>query len=79
MDSQAASRRSSACSVISQEEMESYGLDEEHVIKLKRTFDQFDSTKSGALNLGTVHTILKMMGMHVTTAALEVICVYFTT
>ncbi len=39
---------------------------------LKRTFDQFDSKKTGALCVNTVHTILKMMGMHVTTRALEV-------
>merc|ERR1711963_695356 len=71
MDSQGASRRSSACSVISQEDLESYGLDEEQVRNLKRTFDQFDSHKTGALQTGTVHTILKMMGIHVTTTAVQ--------
>ena len=39
---------------------------------MKRTFDQFDSDKSGAISVGTVNTILKMMGMHVSSAALEV-------
>ena len=39
---------------------------------LKRTFDQFDSDKSGAISVGTVNTILKMMGMHVSSVALEV-------
>ena len=39
---------------------------------LKRTFDQFDSDKSGAISVGTVNTILKMMGMHVSSGALEV-------
>ena len=72
MDSQGTSRRSSACSVMSQEELESFGLDQDHVQKLKRTFDQFDASKSGALSVGTVHTILKMMGYHVTTTALQV-------
>ena len=72
MDSQGASRRASACSVISQEDLESYGLDDEQVRNLKRTFDQFDAHKTGALQTGTVHTILKMMGMHVTTANLQV-------
>ena len=42
------------------------------VKSLKRTFDQFDSDKSGAISVGTVNTILKMMGMHVSTVALEV-------
>ena len=69
MDSQGGSRRSSACSVMSQEELESFGLDEEQMKNLKRTFDQFDAEKSGALSVNTVHTILKMMGMHVTTKA----------
>ena len=57
---------------LSQEELESFGLDEEQMRNLKRTFDQFDRDKSGALNVDTVHQILKMMGMHVTTAALQV-------
>ena len=39
---------------------------------LKRTFDQFDYEKSGAISVGTVDTILKMMGMHVSTIALKV-------
>ena len=73
MDSQGASRRSSACSsVFSQEELESYGLDEEQMRNLKRTFDQFDSDKSGALSVDTVHMILKMMGIHVSTMAVQV-------
>ena len=72
MDSQAVSRRSSACSDISQEDLDSYGLDEEQVKNLKRTFDQFDSNKVGALSVGTVQTILKMMGMHVSCHALQV-------
>merc|ERR1712018_1015015 len=72
MDSQGASRRSSACSsVFSQEELESYGLDEEQMRNLKRTFDQFDSDKSGALSVDTVHMILKMMGIHVSTMAVQ--------
>jgi len=71
LDSQAASRRSSACSDISQEDLESYGLDDEQVKNLKRTFDQFDSNKAGALSVGTVQTILKMMGMHVSCHALQ--------
>ena len=74
MDSLGGSRRSSACSsVLSQEELESYGLDEEQMRNLKRTFDQFDSDKSGALKIDTVHTILKMMGYKVSTASLQVI------
>ena len=73
MDSLGGSRRSSACSsVLSQEELESYGLDEEQMRNLKRTFDQFDSDKSGALKIDTVHTILKMMGYKVSTASLQV-------
>merc|ERR1712045_828541 len=56
---------------ISQEELDSYGLDEEQVKNLKRTFDQFDSNKVGALSVGTVQTILKMMGMHVSCHALQ--------
>ena len=44
---------------------------------LKRTFDQFDSDKSGAISVGTVNTILKMMGMHVSSAALEVKIISF--
>ena len=56
----------------SQEELESYGLDDEQVKNLKRTFDQFDSNKAGALSVGTVQTILKMMGMHVSCHALQV-------
>ena len=76
MDSQGGSRRSSACSVMSQEELESFGLDEEQMKNLKRTFDQFDAEKSGALSVNTVHTILKMMGMHVTTKALQVINIW---
>ena len=39
---------------------------------LKRTFDQFDSDKTGAISVETVNTILKMMGMHVSTRALDV-------
>ena len=39
---------------------------------LKRTFDQFDTDKSGAISVETVNTILKMMGMHVSSKALEV-------
>ena len=60
------------CPFFSQEELDSCGLDEEQVRNLKRTFDQFDSNKVGALSIGTVQTILKMMGMHVSTSALEV-------
>jgi len=72
MDSLGNSRRSSACSsVLSQEELESYGLDEEQMRNLKRTFDQFDSDKSGALKIDTVHTILKMMGYKVSTHGLQ--------
>ena len=56
----------------SQEELESYGLDDEQVKNLKRTFDQFDSNKAGALSVATVQTILKMMGMHVSCHALQV-------
>ena len=59
----------------SQEDLESYGLDDEQVKNLKRTFDQFDSNKAGALSVGTVQTILKMMGMHVSCHALQV-CTY---
>ena len=73
MDSLGNSRRSSACSsVLSQEELESYGLDEEQMRNLKRTFDQFDSDKSGALKIDTVHTILKMMGYKVSAHGLQV-------
>ena len=56
----------------SQEELESYGLDDEQVKNLKRTFDQFDSHKAGALSVGTIQTILKMMGMHISGHALQV-------
>ena len=38
---------------------------------LKRTFDQFDSDKSGSISVETVNTILKMMGMHVSPRALD--------
>ena len=38
---------------------------------LKRTFDQFDADKSGSISVETVNTILKMMGMHVSSRALE--------
>merc|ERR1712107_19850 len=63
---------SSACSsVFSQEQLESYGLDEEQMRNLKRTFDQFDSDKSVALSVDTVHMILKMMGIHVSTMAVQ--------
>jgi len=68
MDSQGSSRRSSACSV---PDVDTCGLEDEQVKALKRTFDQFDSDKSGAISVGTVNTILKMMGMHVSSAALE--------
>merc|ERR1711981_102395 len=68
MDSQGSSRRSSACSV---PDVDTCGLEEDQVKALKRTFDQFDSDKSGAISVGTVNTILKMMGMHVSTVALE--------
>ena len=47
------------------------GLEDEQVKSLKRTFDQFDSDKSGAISVGTVDVILKMMGMHVSTRALD--------
>merc|ERR1712045_793422 len=56
---------------ISQEDLDSCGLDDEQVKNLKRTFDQFDSNKVGALSIGTVETILKMMGMHVSSKDLE--------
>ena len=72
MDSAGGSRRSSACSMMSQEELESFGLDQEQVNNLKRTFDQFDAEKSGALSVNTVEKILKMMGMRVTTKELQV-------
>lgn len=39
---------------------------------MKRTFDQFDSEKCGAISVDMVNTILKMMGMHVSSQALEV-------
>ena len=39
---------------------------------LKRTFDQFDSEKSGSISVETLNTILKMMGMHVSSRALDV-------
>jgi Ca2+-binding EF-hand superfamily protein len=52
-------------------DVDTCGLEEEQVKSLKRTFDQFDSDKSGAISVGTVNTILKMMGMHVSTVALE--------
>ena len=38
---------------------------------MKRTFDQFDSDKSGAISVGTVDTILKMMGMHISSKDLD--------
>ena len=41
------------------------------VKSLKRTFDQFDSDKSGAISVGTVDTILKMMGMHISSKDLD--------
>jgi len=68
MDSQGSSRRSSACSL---PDVDTCGLEEEQVKALKRTFDQFDKDKAGAISVGTVNTILKMMGMHVSSVALE--------
>ena len=41
---------------------------------LKRTFEQFDSDKSGSISVETLNTILKMMGMHVSSRALDVSC-----
>ena len=41
---------------------------------LKRTFEQFDSDKSGSISVETLNTILKMMGMHVSSRALDVRC-----
>lgn len=87
MDSAASSRRSSAASSGSASaasstapaapyynisELDTCGLEEEQVCTLKRTFDQFDADKTGAIPIETVNTILKMMGMHVSSRALEV-------
>ena len=44
---------------------------DQQVKSLKRTFDQFDKEKQGAISVGTVETILKMMGMHVSSKDLE--------
>ena len=38
---------------------------------MKRTFDQFDKDRLGAISVGTVETILKMMGMHVSSKDLD--------
>jgi len=68
MDSVGSSRRSSAHSM---PDVDRCGLEEEQVKSLKRTFDQFDKEKQGAISVGTVETILKMMGMHVSSQDLE--------
>merc|ERR1712073_188514 len=68
MDSVGSSRRSSAHSM---PDVDRCGLEEEQVKSLKRTFDQFDKEKQGAISVGTVETILKMMGMHVSSKDLE--------
>ena len=44
---------------------------------LRRTFDQFDSDRSGALTFEKVNTILKMMGLHVSRTSLDVSINYF--
>merc|ERR1712079_719060 len=67
-DSVGSSRRSSAHSM---PDVDRCGLEEEQVKSLKRTFDQFDKEKQGAISVGTVETILKMMGMHVSSKDLE--------
>ncbi|TRY79379.1 hypothetical protein TCAL_09821 [Tigriopus californicus] len=71
MDSQGSSRKSSTTSNFSVSDYDTWGLEEEQVRTLKRTFDQFDSDKSGAISVEMVNTILKMMGMHVSSRALE--------
>merc|ERR1711884_57191 len=80
MDSCGSSRRSSAAapsaSSISDnddwfDEVDTCGLEDEQLRTLKRTFDQFDSEKSGSISVETLNTILKMMGMHVSSRALD--------
>merc|ERR1712131_100622 len=68
MDSAGSSRRSSN---VSCPDVDRCGLEEEQVKSLKRTFDQFDKDRLGAISVGTVDTILKMMGMHVSSADLD--------
>merc|ERR1711992_378294 len=82
MDSCGSSRRSSASSAAPSassindnddwfDEVDTCGLEDEQLRTLKRTFDQFDSEKSGSISVETLNTILKMMGMHVSFRALD--------
>merc|ERR1712037_19277 len=84
MDSCGSSRRSSASTAESSpssakdvidddwfDEVDTCGLEDEQLRTLKRTFEQFDSDKSGSISVETLNTILKMMGMHVSSGALD--------